>query len=141
VAPPGTYARIAPRSGLIVKHGIDLGAGVIDEDYQGEIKVVLINNSTIPFQVRPGDRIAQLIFEKILRAIPKVTKDLSETIRYSQGFSSTSLEEILNTRTISSIRVIKFHPEFCQRVRTKSLQDNRYQLYINTTPEDKDRVI
>jgi hypothetical protein len=69
------------------------------------------------------------------------TKDLTETIRGSQGFSSTGLEEILNTRIISSIKAIKFHPEFCQRVRTKSLQDDRYQLFINTNPEDKDRVI
>jgi hypothetical protein len=83
--------------------------------------VVLINNSTIPFQVRPGDRIAQLIFEKILRAVPKETQNLSEMIRGSQGFGLTGLEEILNTRTISSIKAIKFHPEFCQRVRTKSL--------------------
>jgi hypothetical protein len=44
-------------------------------------------------------------------------------------------------RTISSIKVIKFHPEFCQRVRTKSLQDDRYQLFINTKPEDKERII
>jgi dUTP pyrophosphatase len=49
--PPGTDTRIAPRSGLAVKHGIDREAGVIDEDYQGEIKVLLINNSTIPFQI------------------------------------------------------------------------------------------
>jgi dUTP pyrophosphatase len=120
-APPGTYARIAPRSGLAVKHGIDIGAGVIDKDYRGEIKVVLINNSTIPFQIRPGDRIAQLILEKILKAVPEETKNLSAMIRGSQGFGSTGLEEILNTRTISSIKAIKFHPEFCQRVRTKSL--------------------
>jgi dUTP pyrophosphatase len=66
VVPPRTYARIAPQSGLVVKHGIDIGAGVIDKDYRGEIKVVLINNSSIPFQVQPGDRIAQLILEKIL---------------------------------------------------------------------------
>jgi dUTP pyrophosphatase len=67
VAPPGTYARIAPRSSLAVKHRIDIGAGVIDEDYQGEIKVVaLINNSSIPFQIRLGNSIAQLILEKIL---------------------------------------------------------------------------
>jgi dUTP pyrophosphatase len=57
-APPGTYARIAPRSGLAVKHGLDIGAGVIDVEYWGEIKVVLINNSSISFQVQPGDRIA-----------------------------------------------------------------------------------
>jgi dUTP pyrophosphatase len=111
-APPGTYARIAPRSGLAVKHGIDIGTGVIDVDYKGEIKVVLINNSTIPFQVRPGDRIAQLILEKILRAVPKETKDLSEMIRGSQGFGSTGLEEILNMKTIFTIKAIKFHLEF-----------------------------
>jgi dUTPase len=55
--------------------------------------VVLINNSSIPFQVRPGDQIAQLILEKIL-SIPEEMKNLSEMIRSSQGFSSTSLEEI-----------------------------------------------
>jgi dUTP pyrophosphatase len=114
VAPPGTYARIALRSGLAVKHGIDIGAGVIDEDFRGEIKVVLINSSTIPFQVGPGDRIAQLILEKILRAVPEKTKDLSEMIRGSQGFGSGGLEEILNTRIISIVKAIKFHPEFCQ---------------------------
>jgi dUTP pyrophosphatase len=114
VAPLRTNARFATQSGLAVKHGIEIGAGVIDEDYQGEIKVVLINNSTIPFQVQPGDRITQLIFEKILRADPKKTKDLSEMIRGDPGFGSTGLEEILNTRIISSINAIKFHSEFCQ---------------------------
>jgi dUTP pyrophosphatase len=59
--PLGTYTMIALWSGLEVKHVIDIGAGVIDEDYWEEIKVVLINNSSIPFQVRPGDRNAQLI--------------------------------------------------------------------------------
>jgi hypothetical protein len=141
MAPPGTYARIASRSDLAVKHGIDIGAGVIDEDYQGEIKVVLINNSTIPFQVRPGDWIPQLILEKILKAIPKETKDLSETIRDSQGFGSTGFEEILNTKTISAATAIKFYPEFCQKVGNKALQDNQYQLFLSATPEDKDRVI
>jgi dUTP pyrophosphatase len=75
--------------------------------------VVLINNSTIPFQVQPGDRIAQLILGKILRAIPEETKNLSEMIRGSQGFGSTGLEGILNTKTISAVKAIKFHPEFC----------------------------
>jgi hypothetical protein len=76
-----------------------------------------------------------------LRGIPEEIKDLSETIRGSQSFGSTSLEDILNTRMISTIKAIKFHPEFCQQVQTKSLQDDRYQLFINTKTEDKDRVI
>jgi dUTP pyrophosphatase len=116
VVPPETYIRIAPRSGLAVKHGIDIGAGVLDEDYQGKIKVFLINNSTIPFQVWPGDRIAQLSLEKILRAVLEEIKDLLEIKRDSQEFGSTRLEEILNTKIISTVKAIKFHPEFCQRV-------------------------
>ena len=62
--PPGTYGRIAPRSGLAVKHGLDTLAGVIDPDYTGEIKVVLQNLDTQqPFVIRAGYRIAQLILE------------------------------------------------------------------------------
>jgi hypothetical protein len=141
VAPPGTYARIASRSGLAIKYGTDIGVGVIDEDYKGEIKVVLINNLLILFQVRPGDRIVQPILEKILRADPKETKDLSEMIRDASGFSSTGLEEILNMRIISTVKAIKFHLEFYQRVCTKSLQDDRYQLFLNTQLEDKEKVI
>jgi hypothetical protein len=68
--------------------------------------------------------IAQLILEKILRVDPKEVKKLSEMIRGSQGFSSTSLEDILNTKIISSIKGIQFYPEFCQRVRTKAFQGN-----------------
>ena len=51
--PVGSYARIAPRSGLAAKHSMDIGAGVIDQDYHGEIKVLLINNSNYPYPVQP----------------------------------------------------------------------------------------
>jgi hypothetical protein len=68
-----------------------------------------------------------LILEKILKAILEETKDLSEMIRGSQGFGSTGLEEILNTKTIFTVKAIKFHSEFCQRVRTKAFQDDCYQ--------------
>ena len=62
--PPGTYGRIAPRSGLAVKPGLDTLAGVIDPDYTGEVKVVLQNlDMNQPFVIRPGYRIAQLILE------------------------------------------------------------------------------
>jgi dUTP pyrophosphatase len=63
--PDGVYGRIAPRSGLAVKHGLDVGAGVIDPDYTGEVRVVLFNHDEhVPFIIRPGYRIAQLILEK-----------------------------------------------------------------------------
>ena len=63
--PTGCYGRIAPRSGLALKKFIDIGAGVIDTDYRGEVGVVLFNFGSEDFVVNMGDRIAQLIFEKI----------------------------------------------------------------------------
>ena len=57
--PPGTYGRIVPRLGLSLKHSIDIGAGGIDRDYRGDIKVLLINNSDDKYIVKQGDRIAQ----------------------------------------------------------------------------------
>jgi dUTP pyrophosphatase len=90
--PDGTYGRVAPRSGLAVKHGIDVLAGVIDRDYTGEVGVVLINHGDVSFEVKRGDRIAQLVFEKI--ATPRVTMSLSleETSRGSGGFGSTGTD-------------------------------------------------
>ncbi|NWV00128.1 DUT protein, partial [Upupa epops] len=63
--PAGCYGRVAPRSGLAAKHFIDVGAGVIDEDYRGNVGVVLFNFGKEPFEVKKGDRIAQLICERI----------------------------------------------------------------------------
>ena len=63
--PSGVYARIALHSGLAVKKFVDMGAGVMDSDYRGEIGVVLFNHSAMDFSVQVGDKIAQLILEKI----------------------------------------------------------------------------
>lgn len=63
--PSGTYGRIAPRSGLAWKNSIDVGAGVIDEDYRGNVGIILFNHSDQDFKISPGDRVAQLILEKI----------------------------------------------------------------------------
>uniref|UniRef100_A0A6G3MKC4 Deoxyuridine 5'-triphosphate nucleotidohydrolase n=1 Tax=Henneguya salminicola TaxID=69463 RepID=A0A6G3MKC4_HENSL len=63
--PSGTYGRVAPRSGLTVKQGLDVGAGVIDADYRGEVCVVLFNHSDENVKINKGDRVAQLILEKI----------------------------------------------------------------------------
>ncbi|KAF5747104.1 deoxyuridine 5'-triphosphate nucleotidohydrolase [Tripterygium wilfordii] len=89
--PEGTYARIAPRSGLAWKHSIDVGAGVIDADYRGPVGVILFNHSDVDFQVGVGDRIAQLIIEKIMTPAVVELEDLDETVRGDGGFGSTGV--------------------------------------------------
>jgi len=89
--PYGCYGRVAPRSGLTTRHFIDVGAGVIDYDYRGPVGVVLFNFSDVDFNVRVGERIAQLILEKI--ECPEVVEvdNLNSTIRGSGGFGSTGI--------------------------------------------------
>ncbi|KAJ8709137.1 hypothetical protein PYW07_008963 [Mythimna separata] len=87
--PSGCYGRVAPRSGLAVKNFIDVGAGVIDEDYRGNVGVVIFNHSDKDFEVKKGDRIAQLICERIYYPVLKEVTNLSETKRAEGGFGST----------------------------------------------------
>jgi dUTP pyrophosphatase len=87
--PHETYGRIAPRSGLAVKKGIQVGAGVIDRDYTGEVKVVLFNHGDEDFVIKKGDRIAQLIIEKIEMPEVKLVDELLVTERGEGGFGST----------------------------------------------------
>ncbi|CDO93952.1 unnamed protein product [Kluyveromyces dobzhanskii CBS 2104] len=88
--PVGTYGRIAPRSGLAVKHGIQTGAGVVDRDYTGEVGIVLFNHSDKDFQINKGDRVAQLILERIVEdAEVLVVESLEDTARGAGGFGST----------------------------------------------------
>ncbi|CAH1432393.1 unnamed protein product [Lactuca virosa] len=89
--PEGTYARIAPRSGLTWKHSIDVGAGVIDADYRGPVGVILFNHSDSEFEVKTGDRIAQLIIEKIITPEVVEVDDLDSTVRGAGGFGSTGV--------------------------------------------------
>ncbi|EIW73401.1 deoxyuridine 5'-triphosphate nucleotidohydrolase [Tremella mesenterica] len=87
--PEGTYGRVAPRSGIASKYSIDTGAGVIDADYRGPVMVLLFNYSNEDFVIKQGDRIAQLILERIcLAPIVEVT-DLDVTSRGVGGFGST----------------------------------------------------
>lgn len=86
--PKGTYGRIAPRSGLSCKH-IHVGAGVIDRDYTGEIKVLLYNLNDTPYHIKKGDRIAQLILEKIETCQVEEVEELSSSDRGAGGFGST----------------------------------------------------
>lgn len=90
--PEGCYGRIAPRSGLAVKHFIDVGAGVIDEDYRGNVGVVLFNFGGQEFKVNKGDRIAQLICERITYPKLEEVEALDETARGDGGFGSTGTQ-------------------------------------------------
>lgn len=88
--PEGFYGRIAPRSGLAVKNGIDVLAGVCDSSYRGEIKVVLYNTDTEKtFEVTYGDKIAQLIIEQHFNFNLAEVDELSSTIRGNNGFGSS----------------------------------------------------
>jgi dUTP pyrophosphatase len=90
--PSGYYGRIAPRSGLAFKSGIDVMAGVIDSDYRGEIGVILYNSDSYSdFIFGMGDKIAQIIFEKHYDFDMSLINDLSETKRGDGGFGSTGV--------------------------------------------------
>ena len=87
--PPGFVGLVWPRSGLAVRHGIDTLAGVIDSDYRGEVRVVLVNHGTEPFRIDAGDRIAQLLVQPVVRAAFALTDRLPDTERGAEGFGST----------------------------------------------------
>ena len=83
---------------MSIKKSIDIGAGVIDADYRGHIKVVLINNGPQEFQITTGDRIAQLILEQIQTPEVKILQELPTTISGHQGFGSMGI----NTTTVQN---------------------------------------
>lgn len=87
--PEGYYGRVAPRSGLATKNGIDVLAGVIDADYRGEIQCLLHNAGNEMVELPAQSKICQLIIEKIITPAPKWADDLTETIRGDGGFGST----------------------------------------------------
>lgn len=88
--PDGFYGRVAPRSGLAARHGVDVLAGVVDSSYRGEIKVVLLNTDKHnTFHVNKGDRIAQIIVEAHFNLPLVEVDDLSGTARGTGGFGST----------------------------------------------------
>jgi dUTP pyrophosphatase len=89
--PTGFEVQVRPRSGLALKHGITClnTPGTIDEDYRGEVKVILANLGTEPFEIRRGERIAQLVPARVQKAAFREVAELSETSRGAGGFGST----------------------------------------------------
>jgi dUTP pyrophosphatase len=92
--PPGHEGQLRPRSGLARKHGIGMvnAPGTIDEDYRGEVHVLLVNLSREPYRIEPGDRIAQLVVAPVTRvrvAVVETADALGSTDRGEGGFGST----------------------------------------------------
>ena len=106
--PPDCYGRISPKPGLALKKFIDVGAGVIDSDYRGEIGVVLFNFGDDDFVVDMGDKIAQLIFERIETPGLKEMNDLGETGRESSGYGSTGIST--NETEINAVSKVRATP-------------------------------
>nr|XP_033795111.1 uncharacterized protein LOC117357939 [Geotrypetes seraphini] len=90
--PPGTYLRVAPRSGLALRHAIHVGAGVIDPDYRGNLSVLLFNFGTEPFSIQTGDKVAQLVCERLCKPRLQEWPHLSPTLRGENGFGSSGMQ-------------------------------------------------
>lgn len=89
--PTGHEAQVRPRSGLAAKHGVTVlnAPGTIDADYRGEVKVILINHGSEPFEIRRGDRIAQLVVAPVSAVSFSERETLDATSRGAGGFGST----------------------------------------------------
>ena len=89
--PPNIEAQIRPRSGLAIKNGISIvnSPATIDEDYRGDIGVILINMGGVPFTIYKGDRIAQLVFQKVEKFDLVIVDKLKDTLRGEDGFGSS----------------------------------------------------
>jgi dUTP pyrophosphatase len=92
--PEGYEAQVRPRSGLAAKHGISIvnTPGTIDPDYRGEIKVILVNLSDVPFTLEPGERIAQMIISRFEHISWNEVESLSVTERGEGGFGHTGVK-------------------------------------------------
>ena len=97
--PHGYEVQVRPRSGLALKYGITVPntPGTIDSDYRGELKVILINHGSAEFEIRRGDRVAQLVLAPVTRASWLKVEDLDETARGEGGFGSTGGMAVLES--------------------------------------------
>jgi len=89
--PPGYEAQIRPRSGLAMEAGVTVlnSPGTIDEDYRGEVKILIINHGDRPFVIKKGDRVAQMVIHRVYRASWNMTDNLEMTERGDGGFGHT----------------------------------------------------
>lgn len=93
--PPDTEGQVRPRSGLALRHGVTVlnSPGTIDADYRGEVMVLLINLGGEDYEIRRGERIAQLVFQRFVQADLKAVSSLDATPRGEDGFGSTGVKK------------------------------------------------
>lgn len=91
--PAGYEVQVRPRSGLAIKHGISIvnTPGTIDSDYRGLVGIILINHGKEPFIIKRGDRVAQVVVQKVIQAEIDVVSELDETARAGGGFGHTGV--------------------------------------------------
>merc|ERR1719474_1220407 len=122
--PQGCYGRIAPRSGLAWKHHIDIGAGVIDADYRGNVGVVMFNLADTEFKVEKGMRVAQLILERYeWNAEIVEVEDLDDTARGAGGYGSTGLKAQTKTEKTMESQTEKTATEDTEEMKEKETVD------------------
>jgi dUTP pyrophosphatase len=124
--PLGYYGRVASRSGLSVKNDLETGAGVIDADYRGEVCVILRNLSDVAFNVKTGDRIAQMIIEAITTPDPEEVDELDDTERGAAGFGSTGVSVTEEKSTT------KPSTDLCTDCPTQSTEKTMADLQLST---------
>lgn len=142
--PRGFYGRIAPRSGLAVRNGINVLAGVVDCDYRGEVKVVLhnIDGHAAKFQIKRGDRIAQLIVTKYNDGDMEVVESvdqLGNTNRGDGGFGSTGVA--LNTETDNVARVDATEPPVVEAVEAAAAVEAAEPPVVEASSDDPTKLI
>ena len=138
--PKGTYRRIAPRSGLAVRHGINTGAGVIDADYTGPIGIVLFNHGDQDFQIQEGDRIAQLILEQIADKPVIEVQELTQIQRGDKGFGSTGSQQInIILRCKRNNKYANSKRAQTQDNNGKDGQDDKVNTYRKSPPQSLDQ--
>ncbi|TUO83206.1 Solute carrier family 12 member 1 [Bagarius yarrelli] len=133
--PAGCYGRVAPRSGLAAKHFIDVGAGVVDEDYRGNVGVVLFNFGKETFEVKKGDRVAQLVCERIcypdLQELERQQRAVillcgsSHTTDVNAGFVCQDKEDVTETQFYSVIVIVVKNTEM-MNVLLRHLKEDKF---------------
>jgi dUTP pyrophosphatase len=133
--PEGYYGRVASRSGLAVKSCLEVGAGVIDSDYRGEVKVLVRNLGGKPFQLNHGDRIAQLIIEKITTPDIEEVDDLDVTERGAAGFGSTGVNSDIKTLDVA-IKQMCLEPKLSNNIAVLSFACTKCKELLPQFPHD-----